>query len=719
MIARWVFNEKSDGKIENDVHDEFAPYILKNERLTQGFLPEIRTGISSSAVWLDGYSDYIESAFKMPSVQNFSISAWIALRTYTGYKKASAAIINQCDFTKQEGFFLGITGDGCLDFQVGTGNKWVRLASDFMLNKSEWHHIQAFVSNKEINLYVNGKPAAKAVLQNFTFKPASVPLLIGKNNCEEKIENVFIPNMFSGLINEITLSETMNLPEDKFIDYDLLPKISEEQISLDRNRWKSDPHRPQFHASPPGHWMNEPHAPFYYKGKYHLFYQHNPQGPFWGNIHWGHWVSEDLVNWKDTPVALAPSKDDIDTIGTWSGSSSFDENGDPVLFFTAGNDAFTPNQMIGLAKPTVKEDEDLDLKHWIKHPESVLQQPKCMDLHHDGFRDPFVWKEGDQWYQLVGSGFENKGGTIPVFTSKDLIHWEFRGSLIDIPHEKYPYLGEIWELPILLPISNEKHILFISPIGKNAEVEIFYWLGKWSPEHATFSPDSEQPKKIDLSTFHFTGPSAMVDPKSEKIVLFSIAQGERSMEKEFESGWAHTAGMPVMLSLAKDGELSVEPVESVASLRNKSLLSLNDEPAKAANVLLQKVKGDMLEIMLEVETEKSFDLIVRKTPDGEEQTVFSYNADVNSLSVNRTKATLDASERTGGIQGGTLSRRLSTISIRLLLDKSLLEAYINKSNSLTTRVYPSRSDALGIEISGPDDLIIHSLQIWEMKSIYY
>lgn len=714
-FVHWIFNEGDGNTVHNQVLPK-PPLLYKNDR---GLRPQWRKGRASAALWLDGYSSYLESEYKLDQIDAFTIEVWIAPRNFSGYSQAPSAIINQHSRRDQTGFLLGLDGDGCAVFQAGSGAEWIELSADKPLERGSWSQLIAAVSNSSISLYVNGEKAADRKVHNFACKPSDAPLMIGKHNEEERIAGVFIPNMFSGLMDEVKFVGEAVAQEGASALFHSPPPVTEDQIGLNRNEWKQDRHRPQFHASPPGHWMNEPHAPFFYKGKYHLFYQHNPQGPFWGNIHWGHWISEDLIHWKDLPVALAPGKFEVDPIGTWSGSASFDEEGNPVLFFTAGNSSFTPNQMTGLAYSTVKETGDLELKEWKKHPLPVVTQPEGMNLHHDGFRDPFVWKEDGRWFQLVASGFEGKGGTIPVFVSDNLTKWDFKGFLMDFPHEKYPHLGEIWELPVLLPISPEKHILLISPVGKGAHVEVYYWIGEWKAEEAAFLPDFEEPKLIDLGLFHFTGPSGMIDPHTGKILLFTIAQGERTVEKEYESGWAHTAGMPVQLSLDAEGGLLVEPADAAESLREEALLALSEVTAKEAQPYLKEVKGDMLDILLEVEAERSFALRVRMTPDQEEETVFLYDAAENRFSADRTRSTRDPAEKTGGIQGGKLEKRLPVLKVRLLLDKSLIEVYLNNSQTLTTRTYPDSLDALGIRLDGPDDLKINALNIWRMKSIYY
>ena len=101
-----------------------------------------------------------------------------------------------------------------------------------------------------------------------------------------------------------------------------------------RRAMAQDPHRPVTHFLPPANWMNDPNGLIRWAGRYHLFYQHNPNAPVWGHIHWGHAVSDDLMHWRDLPLALAPTPGSYDADGCWSGCT-VDDGGTPTLVYTA------------------------------------------------------------------------------------------------------------------------------------------------------------------------------------------------------------------------------------------------------------------------------------------------------------------------------------------------------------------------------------------------
>ncbi|MHB0880640.1 GH32 C-terminal domain-containing protein [Paenibacillus sp. SEL1] len=748
LIMYWAFNEDSGTSALESVSQvqDNIQYVFNQAEFTKPCPPRWRQGVIGNGLLFDGYSTYIAHSFDEgnqntePEYRSaLSIGVWVAPRSYEwGDDGKLSAIVNRYNLDRKQGYLLGMFRHGSWSFQVGLeGGDWKELWSPDgqELSKNEWSYVNAvFDGNQgEIKLYLNGSEIASAAVPRGSrlAEATDTDLLIGKNNHSSLLAEVFSLHMFSGIIDELKIYNRALSAEEVAASYRHVldtfhegnrPQLNYDEIKLDRTPLLLDRHRPQYHVSPPVHWMNEPHAPIYFDGQYHLFYQHNPQGPFFHQIHWGHWVSQDLVHWRDLPVALAPEKDQLAPDGIWSGSATYDADGLPVLFFTAGNESASPNQSVALARSTYTLDGNPDLVQWVKHPEPLIVQKKGMGAFGD-FRDPFVWKDDDGWYALVGSGIE--GGAALAFASQDMLNWTYKGPLFKADIQKFPYLGPIWELPVLLPLGSDKqgvnkHLLLVSPVGKGADVEVFYWIGQLDKQNLSFIPDQEEPQLIDLGDFHFTGPSGMVDPKTGRNIVFTIAQGDRTSEMEYKSGWAHNGGLPLSVYLRDDGRLGIEPIQELQSLRGAKRLSLRDQSLAETNVQLRDVHGDMLEIQLELEpgSAKQFGIKVRCTPDGEEETLLYYDWNQAMLMVDRSKTTLHPGEKCGGVQGGKLELLGENLKLHIYLDRSMVEAYANGLKSLTTRVYPSRMDALGLEIWGDGEPFVKSLDIWDMQSIW-
>lgn len=749
LMMYWAFDEGTGARalesVTGTLHD--IHYVFNQAEFTESCTPPWRPGVMGNGLLFDGYSSYIAYPAHKDEWEGgpeylpaLSIGLWIAPRTYEwGYESKLAAIVNQHNMDTKQGFLLGMFRHGSWSFQIGLeGGDWKEIWSPdgYELPKNEWSYLNAVFNGDdgEMKLFLNGgEIASSAVPRGSRIAAADTDLLIGRNNHSSKLIEMFNLHMFGGIMDELKIYNRALSNEEIAASYQevldsahggVQPQLKYDDIKLDRTPLLTDRHRPQYHVSPPAHWMNEPHAPIYFEGQYHLFYQHNPQGPYFHHIHWGHWVSEDLVHWRDLPVALSPEKDQLAPDGIWSGSAAYDADGLPALFFTAGNDSASPNQSVALARSTYPQDGDPDLITWVKHPEPLIVQKQGMGAFGD-FRDPFVWQDEEGWYALVGSGIEGGGGAALAFASQDMLNWTYKGPFYQADIQKFPYLGPIWELPVLLPLGTDKegdnkHLLLVSPVGKGADVEVFYWIGQLDQDNLSFIPDQEEPQLIDVGDFHFTGPSGMVDPKTGRNIVFTIAQGDRTSELEYKSGWAHNGGLPLSVYLRDDGRLGIEPVQELQSLRGTKRLSLQDKSLAEANVLLGDVQGDMLEIQLELEPGNAGQLgiKVRCTPDGEEETLLYYDFNEAKLLADRTKTTLHPGEKCSGIQGGKLELLGENLKLHIYLDRSMVEAYANGLKSLTTRVYPSRKDALGLEIWGDGEPLVKSMEIWDMQSIW-
>jgi sucrose-6-phosphate hydrolase SacC (GH32 family) len=340
--------------------------------------------------------------------------------------------------------------------------------------------------------------------------------------------------------------------------------------------------------------------------------------------------------------------------------------------------------------------------------------------HTGDFRDPFVFRDdaGDRWFELVGSRLPAGSGMALVHESSDLVHWRYRGPLFTLDAKRYPGFDRTFELPVLLPVGKgrdgrPRHV-FLTDVG----AQVYYWIGVFDAAAARFMPDSEAPRVFDLGDHHFSGPSGFVDPQTGRTIVFSIAQGERSAQDEWASGWAHNAGLPITLALGPDDDLRLAPIAELKSLRQDLLLDLADVTPAAAAARLAKIEGDLLEVELELAPAAGSDarrgLVVRKTPDDVEHTDLVVDAARKRFEIDRTHTTLDAGARSRGVQGGAFDPRGEPLRLRVFVDRSMVEAYLDERKSITSRMYPSRPDATGLDlIAAPGDRVVR-LRVWRM-----
>ncbi len=694
-------------------------------------------GIKNGALLFDGYSTWItRTADKIPAPrQAITVEAWVAPRNFEhGDEGRLSAIVNQHNREAKEGFILGNYRHGTWGFQFGTGTEWREVMSDTLLPLNEWSYVAATYDSAagKTVLYLNGKQVASA---NFpageTIAPSATDLLIGKNNQGMWLYGYTL-NMFSGLIDEVKIrSKSLSAAEvrneyDAYVNA-LGGNVPTANVRIDRSKLEHDVHRPQFHAAPPVHWQNEPGGPIYFNDQYHVFYQSNPRGPYWNHIRWGHLVSKDMVHWRDAQDAVIPGRHDVDPEGAWAGGAVVDDSGVPVIFYTAGDDRKSPNQRINIARSTYPRDEDNDLNRWNKNPEVVVDQEPGQGIMGE-FRDPFVFKDGDTWFMLVTSGVENVGGTALVYSTQDssFRNWTYRGELYVGDYSAYPKTGRVWELPILLPLGNSgKHIFLINPAKMERQEYqsryTWYWIGTWEKTTARFVPDNPEPQLLDVGE-HFTGPAGFVTPDG-RTVIYSIAQGRRTATQDYNAGYAHNFGLPVSVSLRPDGRLGIEPIAELQSLRGEQLINITaDTSFEAANQALSGIAGDMLEIELELDTGTANEagISVRRSPGAEEETVVYYKRSAKEFWVNRTKSSLHPDVEKW-YQGGLVDIGGENVKLRLYIDRSMIEAYLNGLKGLTTRAYPTRSDATGLRLWANADshtVTVKSLKVWRMKSAY-
>tara|TARA_R110002020_G_scaffold98268_2_gene234047 strand:- start:6528 stop:8774 length:2247 start_codon:yes stop_codon:yes gene_type:complete len=700
----------------HQVHLYNAPYSLKSDEPKFAWKP---VGDKGSLLF-DGYSTYMEiEGYQIPS--QFDLSFYIAPRAFdSAVDNKLSAIIDYRSGKDSLGFKVGLLKHGQLAVQYGEGNDQKRLTNDrLFLEKNQWNFVNVKQGEKNLQVLLNGnevlnEPVGSSLVEK-QFQGNGYILTIGRNANASGFGRKFRFNMISGLLDEISIGPLRDLHNDQAVFDAHGPEGLKKALRLDPDVF-DDEFRPNYHAIAPAHWMNEPHAPMFYNGKYHLFYQHNPFGPYWGQIHWGHWVSDDMVNWKHADIALAPEKGTLDPDGIWSGSAYVGPEDTPMLFYTAGNDAKAENQYTAIAVPEDKSDKNL-----ISWTKTGIIVDKPAEYLHNEFRDPFVFQIDGTYFMIVGSGIENKGGTAVLFESQDAKNWNYLHPFYQTNIEKYPYLGGVWELPILLPLPTKegkitnKYAFMVLPIRDAADVDVFYWVGSFDKKSKKFVPDHEAPLLLDYGNFGFTGQSGFVDPKTGRSIVFSIAQGKFGRVDTYDMGWAHNAGLPINIWLGNNNELNFSPIEELSTLREKPLMDCNDCRISTLNEELKDIKGDQLEIDLDfIPSAGKKGIIVRKSKTGNPQAMIYYDPSIKAVVFDKTQ---ENPERKFIPLKAPIGEQ-EEIRLRIFLDKSMIEIYINDKASITDRIYFNDLDAQHLELMGfEEDERLDKLAIYPMQSI--
>lgn len=201
------------------------------------------------------------------------------------------------------------------------------------------------------------------------------------------------------------------------------------------------------HFEPKTGWINDPNGLIFFRGRYHAFFQHNPFAPRWGQMHWGHAVSDDLIHWEELPVALYPDQSYEDEGGCFSGSA-VEKDGRLYLFYTS------VSRKLGQTQSVAWSDDGIRFEKYPGNP-VIRQNP----LGFEDFRDPKVVLVDGKWYMVVGTG-DASSGKVLLFTGEDLLNWSYVGVLFE--GKEYAHCIECPDFFRL----GDKYVLMFSKIGE-------------------------------------------------------------------------------------------------------------------------------------------------------------------------------------------------------------------------------------------------------------
>ena len=338
----------------------------------------------------------------------------------------------------------------------------------------------------------------------------------------------------------------------------------------------TDYYRPEYHHTPLYGWMNDANGLVYKDGEYHLYFQYNPYGSKWGNMHWGHSVSKDLVHWQHLDPAIAR-----DTLGhIFSGSTVIDKNNSAgygkdamIAFYTSASDEHGQIQCMAYSNDNGRT--------YTKYENNPILTP--FDGLKD-FRDPkvFWYEPAQKWYMIVSADKNMR-----FYSSTDLKQWEYLSQF----GEGYGVQPNQFECPdfIQLPVDgnkdNMKWVMIVNinpgcPFGGSATE---YFIGDFDGKEFKCDTDKSVTKWLDFGKDHYA------------TVCFSNT-GDRIIAVPWMSNWQYANVTPIRQYRGAN-----------ALPRELSLYTKNGEIYMAANVVketeaLRKSTRNIESISVEGET---------------------------------------------------------------------------------------------------------------------
>lgn len=449
--------------------------------------------------------------------------------------------------------------------------------------------------------------------------------------------------------------------------------------------------RPQFHFTPQLNWQNDPNGLVFYKGEYHLFYQHNPFANEWGFMHWGHAVSTDLIHWEHLPIALYPDNDskDKEICTAFSGCGLVDENN--LTGLQKGEEKtillFYTSQKCG-QRLAYSNDKG---RTWIKYEKN----PIIPYNETDDARDPkVIWHEASKQFVMViyrKPNNDDKLKGISFYTSKNLIDWEFKNHL-----PGFFECPDLVELPVNKRIDDKKWVLF--------DGDGSYMIGNFNGEK--FTAESVKLPSDYGANYYATQTWSNIPQTDGRTIQIAWMRGGEYPQMPFKGQMT----FPCEISLKKFTEgirLVRQPIQEIKLLHekgdvyeNRNLIpGINKNPTKG-------VKNDCMHLIgsFKIKTADNFGFFVRldKKKNGTE---IMYNVKTKMLSCLGNSAFVEP------IDG--------TIKLDILLDRSSIEIFANDGKVVMSSCFTPSENADGLylyNIGG--ELFVEKLEVYPMKSIW-
>ena len=488
----------------------------------------------------------------------------------------------------------------------------------------------------------------------------------------------------------------------------------------------SDDHwQPRLHFTAPGHWINDPNGLIVHDGIVHLFYQVNPQGLDWGNISWGHASSDNYLDWRDHGVAIPDTPEEA----SFSGCIVYDENN------TSGLGAGGRGPLVALytgAKHDNYVDQHQNLAYsndggntWTRHSANPVLQSPQFDI-----RDPKVFWHAPsrRWIMTLVHADRHEVG---FYGSSNLIDWR----LLSVYGNDGCKEGE-WECSDLVefPVDGSeetKHVLFVSvaeglPSGGSG---VQYFVGDFDGTRFSRSGcSSNDPGAgtcwVDRGPDFYAAQSWYNVPQEQRRVVMSAWMSNRDYASVTPtSGWRGCHVLPRELVLERQQDrlrLRQQPVRELDTCRGEEVVV--DGMRVEGRVELDRygIKGTCFELRLTMQSATgSLRISVLADEAFATHVLIDADADAGTVSLDRRSSGEpfdgESDSRFARLVSAPLPTSLEGTELRLLVDRSTLEVFVDKGRVVfSSLVFPPKA-ADSIRLSAPGSAVeVGELRFWPL-----
>jgi sucrose-6-phosphate hydrolase SacC (GH32 family) len=342
-------------------------------------------------------------------------------------------------------------------------------------------------------------------------------------------------------------------------------------------------------------WLNDPNGLIYLEGEYHLFFQHNPYGISWGNPHWGHAVSRDLVHWEELPIALYP--DELGPIFSgsavvdWDDSGGFQRGDEPALvaFYTAATPPYS--QCVAVSTDRGRTMEKYSGNPVLRTPEVSTRDPRVFWHAPSGHWVMVLYLDWIHPAMQYGTDFlevRHRINAYGIYTSSDLTHWEKTSEFVIPGDAECP---EFFELSVA-DAPNETRWIAYGAMG-------YYLVGRF--DGSAFIPESGPHVLSEGGSFYASQTFSNIPAHDGRRILLPWGTAAPvSGPTAFFGGmpFGQSMGLPIELTLraTDDGlRLFADPVRELAGLR-VSTVSFADRALRPGDDPLGSLVGELWEI---------------------------------------------------------------------------------------------------------------------------